>query len=590
MIESEVYPKINPLDLDPRVVAEFKKTKSEVKLQSILHWTEHCTECAMPDCFKTCDLYVPRVDGKCQRFVHGIEHAVEDDVRLSKIQFKQWGVYATQANVQLFDSKSIEDQEKRDHWIAQGIHGPWPGALKKKLISKRYSVKKKELLKKVEITTYPDAFIIETFHPGEASLFFDVTFRNDHEMYRKLPFQYRFEVKPGYNKEEIPFDEIAKRVKIDLPFRIGMMPEESSPVQPIYFGICDFVQFKSRSGTTQPSKKVKCVVWDLDNTMWDGVLIEDGVEKLTLKKGIRDILQTIEDRGIINSIASKNHEDHAMEALEHFGLKDFFIYPMINWGPKSKSLKDIANSLNININTLLFVDDSIFERTEVVEMHPQVKVVDAVEYEDLLSRADMDVLVTAESKKRKEFYLNEAHRKEISADFEGEYMDFLRSCQLQLEIFSLTEEHLDRVHELAQRTNQMNFSGNRYQKEDIHAIMTNERYETMVMRCSDKFGAYGIIGFGIVDVSENKLIDLMFSCRIQSKRVEHAFMTFCLKRHLTQGDFQVSYRHTAKNKYSAQVFYDFEFELIDEKENLKALSFPSQKPIPDDGLIQVNFS
>ena len=155
-----------------------------------------------------------------------------------------------------------------------------------------------------------------------------------------------------------------------------------------------------------------------------------------------------------------------------------------------------------------------------------------------------------------------------------------------MEILRLSKEHFSRVYELTQRTNQMNFSGNKYEEDNIEKIHQNSDLDAYVLKCEDKFGEYGIIGFGIIKKSENRLIDLMFSCRVQSKRVEHAFLTYCLKKYLSK-DFYVTYKHTEKNKFSAQVFYDFKFEVIKKENQIHELKFDESRIIPDDKIITI---
>jgi len=592
MYESEIYLKYAKAGISDKVLSYFSETYSSLIKMSALHWSEHCTECAMPQCFTTCNLYMPRIDGKCKRFLNGVElvkhHNQADSPQILKVQFKQWGVLATQGNNELFEKKEIREREKKDLRIAKLIHLSKPGFVKKKLSQKRYSVKKNRIIQEQNKGAHePDAFLVEVYNSSKESIFLGLTIRNEGEKFRKTPFQYRIELKPEYNKEIIPFDEIIKRVKVDLTYRIDITPENISCDTPLYFGVVEFVQFKASNTTSEKSKKIKCVIWDLDNTMWDGILVEDGVENLKLKAGLKEILLEIEQRGIVNSIASKNNEDVAIKALEHFGIKDFFLFPKISWLPKSKSIREIALDLNVNVNSMLFIDDSVFERNEVQVVLPQVKIVDALEYQNILDLPELDVPVTEESKKRKYFYQHEVKRKQQSIGYEGDYFDFLRSCNIQLEVLPFSEEHNVRVYELTQRTNQMNFSGNLYEKDDIMKIANNKKLSCYVLKCKDNFGEYGIIGFGIIDQTENRLIDLMFSCRIQSKRVEHAFLTHILENHLSIGDFYVTYKHTEKNKFSAQVFNDFGFETIKKDGQYLELRFAKGLEIPDDKIIEI---
>ena len=111
------------------------------------------------------------------------------------------------------------------------------------------------------------------------------------------------------------------------------------------------------------SKKIKCLVWDLDNTLWDGILLEDG--DVVLREGITDILKELDRRGILLSIASKNNREDALEKLREFGIDEYFIYPQIGWGSKADSISEIAASLNISTDTFAFIDDQPSEREEV---------------------------------------------------------------------------------------------------------------------------------------------------------------------------------------------------------------------------------
>ncbi len=594
MYESEVYIKTIQESLPSDVWEAFSNTPKDIESRSLLHWTEHCTECAMPGCFKTCDLYTARVDGKCQRFVEGIERVIQSgganhNSQVLKIQFKKWGVLATQGNNELYHLNDIEDQERHDLKLNKLIHRVPLKFVKKKLVQKRYSEKKKRIIREQNTgTKNPDGFLLEIYNPGGETIPLGLVMRNDGAKYGKMPFQYRIELKPGYNKELIPFDEIAKRLKTERPYRINLTPEDINSETPLYFGVTEFVQLKNNTkAAKQGTKKIKCIVWDLDNTIWHGTLVEDGMEKLRLKEGIKDILEQVEQKGIVNSIASKNNHDTAMEALKHFDIDTFFLYPKISWSPKSKGIKEIALDLNVNANTLLFVDDSEFERKEIETTLPQVKLMDAIHYQSIPSMEELQVPVTDESMKRKTFYTNEAKRKVLSDNYEGEYFEFLHTCNIELDIETLKETHFERVYELTQRTNQMNFSGNRYTKDEISKIHTDVDLSAYVLRCKDQFGDYGIIGFGILKKSENRLIDLMFSCRIQSKRVEHAFLTHVLKNHLEFGDFWVTYKHTEKNKFSAQVFYDFKFDIVKKEDALRELKFQKGKNIPNDKIITV---
>jgi len=238
---------------------------------------------------------------------------------------------------------------------------------------------------------------------------------------------------------------------------------------------------------------------------------------------------------------------------------------------------------------LAFVDDQAFEREEVKAGLPQVALIDAKDCAGIPDRPECQVPVTEESRQRRQMYRQQELRDTTLENFKGDYSAFLRDCHIQLEIGPLAEANLDRVYELAQRTNQMNFSGNRYPQDQLRAIMASDHHETIVMKCSDRFGSYGIVGFAVVDTREPRLLDLMFSCRIQSKRVEHAFFTSLLSRHrqTEPRDFYANYKKTDKNAPAGRVFEEIGFERVDEKDGITSFVFRSDTDIPDDKIIRV---
>ncbi|MEC7754119.1 MAG: HAD-IIIC family phosphatase [Bacteroidota bacterium] len=578
MFESEIYSKSSKGNLPEDITKCFQETQKAILKKSILNWTEHCTECAMPACFKTCSLYSPRIDGKCQRFVHGIEPIkIQDNsgFRILKISFKKWAMLSTQGSMMLEEHSKANNLQLNDLKVAKRINLIPHRTLRKKFIQKRYSIKK-NYLKQNTISTgeSPDSFIIEIYNPQKSSIFFTLTIRSEDEKYSLIPFQYKVEAKQGYCRELIPFEEIKKRLYLKSSFRIDITPENVTEDDILYFGELGFVDLKRQEDSSISKHKIKCIVWDLDNTIWNGTLVEDGAENLKLKDGIEEVLEKLDQGGIINSVASKNNLEEALSTLKKFKIDKYFIFPKIHWGPKSQSIKELSEDLNFSINTFLFIDDSPFEREEVQNAIPEIRVLDAVAYRDILELDELVLKNTEESKQRRKFYLDEKERKSSSERFKGDYINFLRSCDIQLRIFDLEPENFERVYELTQRTNQMNFSGNVYSKEELEEISKHGGYEKYVMHCRDKFGDYGIIGFALIEkaMDRNTLVDLMFSCRIQSKRVEHAFIQHCLDKYLPRGTFYVKYKRSDRNKYSAQVFDDLGFHLDKKEGSLYFLS------------------
>ena len=152
--------------------------------------------------------------------------------------------------------------------------------------------------------------------------------------------------------------------------RDELTPNEIGDNCTLYFGAIDLVSDRILENEGKPvaatfaneakPRLCKCVAWDLDNTLWNGILVEDGADKLQLKPGVINLLKTLDERGILISAVSKNNPEDALAVLRSFGIVDFFLYPQISWNPKSQGIQRLASSLNIGIDSLLFVDDSQF--------------------------------------------------------------------------------------------------------------------------------------------------------------------------------------------------------------------------------------
>src|SRR6201996_2385218 len=191
---------------------------------------------------------------------------------------------------------------------------------------------------------------------------------------------------------------------------------------------------------------VKCVVWDLDNTLWDGIMLEAPV---ILKPGALDIITGLDGRGILQSIASKNDHDVAMKTLESFGISEYFLQPQINWNAKSASIKSIADALNISLEHVAFIDDQPFERDEVNHTYSQVRCIDAAEIPLLLERPEMTPgFITNESSLRRKLYLSDFARSAAEDRFTGPPEEFLASLYMRLSIRRATGEDLRRAEEL----------------------------------------------------------------------------------------------------------------------------------------------
>jgi FkbH-like protein len=405
----------------------------------------------------------------------------------------------------------------------------------------------------------------------------------------RMPYQELIHLTPGFHRIRVPMEEITRFIDVGQPFEIDLIPNDEVGETTLYFGLMEFVTEVAESKKLESEKKIKCVVWDLDNTLWDGVLVEDAVERLRLKVDVADVIQELDRRGILHSIASKNNREDALQAVKRFQLDEYFLCPQISWQPKSQAIKAIAQQLNIGMDSILFIDDSEFELREVKAACPGVQVLAAERYRDLPEMNECKVPSTTESRERRKLYQVEANRQTVAQSFSNDYMAFLRHCQIRVTVRPMTEENLERVHELTQRTNQMNFSGNRYDRDVLRKLLSSPDLDTFVLSCEDRFGSYGVIGFSIVDRREPRMTDLMFSCRIQSKRVEHAFLACVIRRYIAEAgkDFYANYRKTPRNAPSGEVFHDLSMEEMETRDGVQSLRFRKGREVPEDGVIEV---
>jgi FkbH-like protein len=598
----------NSSQIPDEVMQSFASLKGQIRSRTVLPWGEHCTECVWPTCYTSCDLYSPRQDGRCRRFADGmvrIDAPAAVNSYLLKIRFKRWGKLWTPANVRLRTPGLAERLEKRDYRIGSTLQRlPLPSLIKIEVTTKRYGFKKKMVRPAADGQELPTSFLLECYNPEAYNVQLSLTMRAVDEQ-AKMPFQQLLDLAPGFHRVRVPMENIAAWIDVQRPFGIELTPNDEERETTLVFGLMDFVvelaestskgnhkdkSSKSKdSGAAGKAKKVKCVVWDLDNTLWEGVLVEDAAERLRLKPGIAALIQELDQRGILNSIASKNNAEEALAVVKKFKLEEYFLCPQISWKPKSEGIQAIARQLNIGLDSLLFIDDSEFELQEVKAVCPEVRMLNAQYYLTLPEREECKVPVTAESRERRKLYQVEASRQTVAESFSHDYMAFLRHCQIRLTVRPMTKENLERVHELTQRTNQMNFSGNRYDREVLRKLLSKPDMDTFVLSCEDRFGSYGVIGFSIVDRREPCMTDLMFSCRVQSKRVEHAFLASVMRRYITETgkDFYANYRKTPRNAPSGQVFADMGMEEIGNRDGVLSLRFAKEKEVPDDRVIDV---
>jgi FkbH-like protein len=396
-------------------------------------------------------------------------------------------------------------------------------------------------------------------------------------------FRARLPIAPGWNEHLLDAAEMLAGLN-GAEGRIRLTIEGDEEVH-VMFTWLHFVRFAAARGTAieqvpksqQPAAKVKCVAWDLDNTLWQGVIGDAGVEGVVENPAMLQLIRDLDERGIVQTIVSKNDYATAWKKIESLGLQEFFLYPAIHWGPKSQSLRSIADRLNINIDTFAVIDDSEFERSEIRSALPQVRVFDPSVGHALLEEDAFRVPVTSESRSRREMYRTEAARQQIQAGWRGDFEDFLRSCELRLVIRRPGPAEQPRCLELLQRSNQFNLSGRRYDAGGFQQLLQSVEHECYSLEVSDRFGTYGIVGFAAFAITGRgaTLVDFVLSCRVAQKQVEeHFFRWFAARRAaLGEREFRAGYRRTERNQPLREVLAAAGFSVVAAGEAEQVLSY-----------------
>jgi len=331
----------------------------------------------------------------------------------------------------------------------------------------------------------------------------------------------------------------------------------------------------------------KCLVLDLDNTLWGGIAAEDGIGGVSLDitgpgKSFYDFQKEIMNlyhRGILLAINSKNNPQDALEIIEnhpHMLLrKSFFSCIRINWQDKVTNLREIASELNIGLDSLVFADDSPVEREYVKAMLPQVAVIDLPEdpaayCEKLRSVPFFETLgLTAEDARRSEMIAQNRERSEARKLY-GSIEEYLKSLDMNVTVLAADEFNIPRISQLSLKTNQFNMTTKRYQTADIKKMLESGKYTAYCCSVSDRFGDSGITGCCIAKTDgEDAYIDtFLMSCRVLGRNVEYAFLSSVIKLLREKGIRRITAKFipTAKNTANSGFFEKAGFRVVDSNE------------------------
>jgi len=316
------------------------------------------------------------------------------------------------------------------------------------------------------------------------------------------------------------------------------------------------------------SKNKKCLILDLDNTLWGGVAAEEGLSGIKLDPSgpgrayydFQKEILNLYKKGILLAVNSKNNADDVSDILDNHPYmllrKKHFSAVKINWQDKASNMREICEDLNIGLDSLVFFDDSPLERDYVKSELPCIKVVnvpeDASRYADVLKNlVDFETLIiTAEDLKRNNLYESGKKRSEYMTGFKN--MDaYLAGLDINLTIGYAQEFTIPRITQLIMKTNQFNMTTRRYNLQEIKSMVSSDKYAVISCSAADRFGDYGIIGACIVYVDSGEaLIDtFLLSCRALGRNIEKAFL-YAVVRILREKGFKKIrsiYIKTSKN-------------------------------------------
>ncbi len=326
----------------------------------------------------------------------------------------------------------------------------------------------------------------------------------------------------------------------------------------------------------------KVLLLDLDNTLWGGIAGEHDIAPIVLSddhaglayKNLQRVISAVRQSGVILGIVSKNNEEDALEILTkhpHMVLKeDDFVVKKINWNQKDVNIREIAEELNLGLDSFVFFDDNPTERELIKQMLPQVTVPDfpdrpedlATVMADIYHRYFEKAYVTAEDLGKTRQYAENARRDEArkrAVSFE----DYLKQLEIKVTRVDAVR-HMERLVQLVNKTNQFNLTTKRYELPEMQRIVADSSKRVYLYNVEDRFGDYGIVAAVIVDVSVVPMVEeFVLSCRVMGKNIEYGIIS-AVEEELAEAGFtkmQGVYLPTAKNKPVEQLYERLGYEV-----------------------------
>ena len=369
-----------------------------------------------------------------------------------------------------------------------------------------------------------------------------------------------------YGREAVHDDKLYYIAK--MPLSTNILPEVAKQI----LGIV-----KSLNG-----KFKKCVILDLDNTLWGGVIGDDGLKSIQIGElGLGHAfsefqmwLKELKNRGIILAVCSKNNEDIAKEPFEKhpemiLRLDDISMF-VANWEDKASNIINIQQTINIGMDSIVFIDDNPFERNLVKGMIPDITVPELPEdpalYLSYLKDLNLfeTVSYSENDKDRTKQYQAEVGRTTMQSTFEN-FEDYLKSLEMEATVHPFDEFEIPRISQLTQRSNQFNLRTIRYTEAEIEQIANDDKYLTLSFSLKDKFGDYGLISVVIMEKQDENTLFLntwLMSCRVLKRGMEEFIINSIIETAKENGFSKVigEYIKTPKNAMVEKIYSKLGFE------------------------------
>ena len=380
--------------------------------------------------------------------------------------------------------------------------------------------------------------------------------------------------KCGVNVKIIDIDKVISRLSIkssiDLRYYYSSKTLYSIDFYKKYFEYIKPI-FLSTTG-----KIKKALIFDCDNTLWKGVLGEDGFDNIKIYNEIQHLILHLAKKGVIICLCSKNNPQDVDNVLENHPdmiLRDeHIVVKKVNWSDKVSNLKSISQDLNIGLDSLVFIDDSSFEIGLIKKELPTIKTfqVPVKEYEYGLMMREVSNLFYSPSQTKEDIQKVKIYKKQLQRSEDrgrvGNIEDYLRSLGLALIVHVDDLSQVSRIAQMTQKTNQFNLTTIRYTESDIKKLVADELKTVISISVSDKYGDSGVTGLAILDSDKSAIDTLLLSCRVLGRNIEYKFMDIIID-FAKNKDIRVlnsQYIKTIKNQQVSDFYERCGFVKIDE--------------------------